>query len=176
MDELARGAGISRAALYLHFPTKEALFRALVERLHDDTLAAARAAAEAAGPLEARLAAVIEAKSVRLFELVQRSAHADEFLDENDRLCGELSARASRAYAGVVARVLKDADAAGEISLAGAGLTAAASAELLLDALEGLKSRAGPGTTSAELRRRAGQLLRVWVAGLRPPRRAARGA
>jgi len=38
MEDIARRVGISKAALYLQFDTKEALFRALVESLIADTL------------------------------------------------------------------------------------------------------------------------------------------
>jgi AcrR family transcriptional regulator len=38
MEDIARGAGISKAALYLMFDSKEALFRALVEALVADML------------------------------------------------------------------------------------------------------------------------------------------
>lgn len=56
MDDIAKAAGLSRQGLYLHFPTKDALFGDMVQR----TLAEFRAAARErlschADPLEARL-------------------------------------------------------------------------------------------------------------------------
>ena len=42
MEEVARAAGVSRQALYLHYATKEDLFRAAVRHSLDDALAAAR--------------------------------------------------------------------------------------------------------------------------------------
>lgn len=44
MDDVASAAGLSRQGLYLHFSTKEALFRAAVEHLIEGTSGAARAA------------------------------------------------------------------------------------------------------------------------------------
>jgi AcrR family transcriptional regulator len=44
MDDLARAAGLSRQGLYLHFPTKEELFKEGVKRLIEGTRAAGRAA------------------------------------------------------------------------------------------------------------------------------------
>ena len=41
----AEAAGLTRQALYHHFKSKEALFRAVIERLHEDALAAEIAAA-----------------------------------------------------------------------------------------------------------------------------------
>src|SRR3546814_5896731 len=44
MEDIARAVGISRQALYLYFPTKEAVFKAVISR----SLAAMRAEARAA--------------------------------------------------------------------------------------------------------------------------------
>src|SRR3954454_8774059 len=43
MEEVARAAHVSRQGLYLHFPTKEALFRAVIQHAVEAGLALARA-------------------------------------------------------------------------------------------------------------------------------------
>src|SRR5581483_4919217 len=43
MEDIADEAGVSRAALYLHFRNKEELFRSLSQALHEEALAGARA-------------------------------------------------------------------------------------------------------------------------------------
>ena len=48
IEQAAEAAGLTRQALYHHFKSKEALFRAVIERLHEDALAAEIAAASAA--------------------------------------------------------------------------------------------------------------------------------
>ena len=48
IEQAAEAAGLTRQALYHHFKSKEALFRAVIERLHEDALAAEIAAAGAA--------------------------------------------------------------------------------------------------------------------------------
>src|SRR5690349_11830561 len=53
MEEVARGAGLSRQALYLHFETKEVLFRAAVRHALELGL---RAASEHLGATDARVA------------------------------------------------------------------------------------------------------------------------
>src|SRR5688572_25054847 len=56
MDDVARAADISRQGLYLHFPTKEDLFRAATRHALEGALrAAGDVLAERARPLEARL-------------------------------------------------------------------------------------------------------------------------
>ena len=45
IEETAEAAGLTRQALYHHFKSKEALFRAVIERVHDGALADGAAAA-----------------------------------------------------------------------------------------------------------------------------------
>ncbi|RLL69770.1 TetR/AcrR family transcriptional regulator [Streptomyces sp. Z26] len=62
MDEAARAAGLSRQGLYLHFPTKQALFHAVLERMVERVRAAALAAlAREDTALERRLADAVSA-------------------------------------------------------------------------------------------------------------------
>src|SRR3954466_12908267 len=59
IEQAAEAAGLTRQALYHHFKSKEALFRAVIERLHEDALAAEIAAAEAAEKAGGSLADVL---------------------------------------------------------------------------------------------------------------------
>jgi AcrR family transcriptional regulator len=169
LDHVAREAGISRAALYLHFRNKEELFRALVGELHDRALAEAEHAAAQPGSLSDRLTAVLIARSGRFFDLLQRSGHAEEFLDENHRLCGDLSSAASAKYARVLTRLLAAAAASREIALAPAGVSAAQTAELLLATADGIKVRGLATLSAREYERRLGQAVRIVIAGLAAP-------
>ena len=47
IEQAAEEAGLTRQALYHHFSSKEALFRAVITRLYESALAAEVAAAEA---------------------------------------------------------------------------------------------------------------------------------
>ena len=168
MDQVAREAGISRAAVYLHFPNKEALFRALVGGLHDQSLASAKQAAAVRADLATRVFGILEAKSVRFFALLRGSVHAAEFLDENHRLCGDLSAAATERYRRVLIETLAGADAAREIDLTRAGVKPAQAAELLLDLADGIKSRARESMTTLQYTQRLAEAVRVVLAGLGP--------
>jgi len=167
MEEIAHECGLSRATLYLHFDSKETLFRALVDDLHGHALAAAEAASARGGAFEERVQRIFEAKSMRLFELLRSSEHAAEFVDENHRLCGDISARARQRYARILSSAIADAARAGEISLAPLELTADGAAELFLAASDGLKADTTSRSTPSHFKRRLGQLVRVLVAGLR---------
>src|SRR6516225_7385843 len=48
IEQAAEEAGLTRQALYHHFASKEALFRAVLERLYADALAAEASASKAA--------------------------------------------------------------------------------------------------------------------------------
>lgn len=61
MDEVARAAHVSRQGLYLHFPKKEALFRAVVQHALASALArASQCLADPALPIRARLAGALD--------------------------------------------------------------------------------------------------------------------
>jgi len=173
MQDVAKAAGISRAAVYLHFKNKEDVFRALSLRVHERVLAAAEAAGTATEGIEDRLRAVLSAKLLGHFQLVHRSLHGRELLDENNRLCGDVSAEYRTRHVGLVARLLGGAERAGELRLRGLGLDADAAAELIMDCAKGLEDGGAP---SADVfRRRVGDLTRVLACGLGAVPATARG-
>ena len=173
LDRVAREAGISRAALYLHFANKEQLFRALVAAWHARATAEAAAAARGDGDLADRVSAVLAAKTGRFFDLLRSSEHAEEFLDENHRLCGELSAGAGATHTRLLARMLTAAARAGEVSFADAGVSAAQTAELLLDTAEGIKARGRTTLSPHAYRQRLARAVRLLLGGLTPRRQPA---
>jgi AcrR family transcriptional regulator len=87
MSEIAQEAGLTRQALYHHYPGKEALFRAVVEQLHELAYEAEAAAGldreRAGGGLADILAGQIGARFRYLLECVEESPQADELLSEH---------------------------------------------------------------------------------------------
>ena len=166
MEDIARAADISRAAVYLHFKNKEEIFRALAHQLQEQALAAVEAAAKGPGPIEARLRRMLEAKMASLFDVVHGSAHAAELLDENNRICGDVSAESARRYLQLLTRVIAAARRRKELAPQRAGLSAAAAAELIVQCAEGIKSTGGTSIAPDVYRRRLDQFVRVVVAGL----------
>src|ERR1700681_4056374 len=61
IEQAAEAAGLTRQALYHHFKSKEALFRAVIERLHESALAAEIAAARAKEKARGSLADILVA-------------------------------------------------------------------------------------------------------------------
>ena len=130
MEDIAREADISRAAIYLQFKNKEEIFRALAQQLHEHALAAATAAARAPGPIGMRLRCILEAKLASMFDVVHGSAHAAELLDENNRICGDISAESTRRYLALLTNVVTAAVRSKELAPRTAGLSAAGAAEM----------------------------------------------
>ena len=163
MEDIAREGGVSRAALYLHFPNKEAIFRSLAEALHREALARAETALALEGPIQERVQGALEGKSLRFVEILGASPHGAELVETSSRECGDIAAATEQRFVRRLADVLSGAAAAGELDLARAGLSPAAAAELLVQASRGLKQ---PGTSPALYRRRLADLVRVLLAGL----------
>src|ERR1700692_200932 len=61
IEQAAEAAGLTRQALYHHFKSKEALFRAVIERVYEAALAAEVAAMEATEKAGGSLADIIVA-------------------------------------------------------------------------------------------------------------------
>src|SRR3954452_875240 len=87
IEQAAEAAGLTRQALYHHFKSKEALFRAVIERLHENALAAEIAAGETAekagGSLAEILIAEITARIGELIAPLEGSPHIEELFSEH---------------------------------------------------------------------------------------------
>ncbi|HEX4334459.1 MAG TPA: TetR/AcrR family transcriptional regulator [Polyangiaceae bacterium] len=139
MDDLARAAGLSRQGLYLHFPTKEALFKAAVSNLVTMLRTGFRGALEQSeGDVEKRLLAAFDtihahtvetASAENLAELFEAATSlvGDEIHGLDDGIVADVAHALSRS--GVAARWKS------------AGLTAKALAENIYSTSAGIKHR-----------------------------------
>jgi AcrR family transcriptional regulator len=87
IEQAAEAAGLTRQALYHHFDSKDALFRAVVERLYQNALAAEIATAEtkekAGAGLADILVAQITARLTHLIAALDGSPHVEELFSEH---------------------------------------------------------------------------------------------
>ena len=165
LEQIANEAGISRAALYLHFSNKEDIFRALSRQVHERVQRAAEAAADAPGGFEARVEAMLEAKHGQFYEIIHGSPHVAELIEERNRLCGDISEAYRKRFLRALRRVIADAEKRGELALGGIG--AGEAAELFVDSAKGLEMSGAAPQDPARYRRRVARLVRVLAAGLR---------
>jgi AcrR family transcriptional regulator len=88
MSDIAKAAGISRTALYNHFETKEAVFRALSERINSRATEAVVSAANLPEAWHVRLRNVMHARCEWVYDLLHDGAFGRELIDEKNRVCG----------------------------------------------------------------------------------------
>lgn len=165
IEAIARATGVSRPTVYAYFSGKQDIYRAIVASLHEEQLAGMRVAAAAPGDdLAALLYGVLLARFGPFVELTSSSPFGAELLDENSRICGDLSDASRVASLRVIERLLADAEARGQADLRARGLGRRAAAELIYDCALGLKE--DPKTTLPAYRRRLRRLVGVLLGGL----------
>jgi AcrR family transcriptional regulator len=160
MDDLARAAGLSRQGLYLHFATKEALFKEALLQLVATTRAAGRAAlARDDLDVEERLVSAFEAVHGQM--IGQPGAeHMAELMETAAQLVGSVVDELDQGLVADVARVLRSAGVAARWKEAGIG--AKDLAENLCAASAGVKHGV---TTAAEYRERMRVAVRIVCRG-----------
>jgi AcrR family transcriptional regulator len=128
MELVAQECGLTRQALYHHFDSKEALFRAVVEAVHEGALNAERAAAareeQAGNGLADILIAQLAARYRYFLDLLKGSAHAEELLSEHQRQTQDLLQRFATEKFDLIAGTIERASAAKRLALRN-GLTPA---------------------------------------------------
>lgn len=107
MADLAAAGGVSRPALYLLFPNKEAIFRELAERLSVAALADVRKALDQPGGAADVIRRAILARDLAMFRLLASSPHCAEVLADSSTLTADIHAAAERRFAEILAAWLR---------------------------------------------------------------------
>ena len=165
VDLIAAEAGIAKGTLYAAFPSKEDVFRGACELVADTILARARAALEHP-TTQARLAALLEAKFVYLYDLLHASPHAAELLASQTALGADVIEPADSSYRALISDVLEAAQFAGDVDLGRAGFAEpAAAAAYLIRAGHGADQAADDAATH---RANLHEAVRVFWAAVTP--------
>ena len=136
MDDVAQAAGVSRQGLYLHFPTKEDLFRAAVEQaLARSQTAVAAVLGRAEGTLEERLVEAFDAWVGQFVEAV--GSDVDDLVSACKTLLGATVEQETQCFVRRVADALERGGLAA--FYAPAGITAGDLAATLWATANGLK-------------------------------------
>jgi AcrR family transcriptional regulator len=175
MADIARAAGISRAALYLSFSSKEELFRAGSARAHARTMRNVEAALAGDGDVFDRIEVGIAAFQRELIAPFAGSADATELFDTNTTLAKDITLAARARLVALLAQVLTHAQATGAVSLDALSTRPADVAAMIVAAMEGIKDAQGAGQSLDEGTRLFMRLLREALSRSsgRPNRRVA---
>ena len=127
MDDLAGEAGIGKGTTYLHFPSKEAVFLATVDRIADRLHERLRAIAAGDLPAAARLRAMLRERVLFRFDSVQSYAQSlDELVGAFRASFLERRARHFKDEAEIFAGVLNEGRRSGELAFKNADRSARA--------------------------------------------------
>jgi AcrR family transcriptional regulator len=159
MDDIAKGVGVSRPALYLVFPNKEAVFRDLVMVGLDDLLAAMENGLVDKRTIPEQLAHVFEVSTVQSFEMVARSPAAAELMHASFDFVQDLFDRFEQRRADILCRIIRSAVAAPDALRP----SAQARAHVMVAAAHGFKHAA---KDAQEMRAWVNDLIQMTVAGL----------
>jgi AcrR family transcriptional regulator len=175
MDQVAQEAGLTRQAVYHHFKNKEALFRAVVEALHQGAYCAeveAGRESEAAGhDLAEILAAQIDARFRYVIKCLEGVSQADELLSERQLQTRDLAQNFVENSIGLHVETIVRIAAAQGLGLR-PGMTALGLARCLRIAIRGFSDLRLDTRALDDL----GQMVRLIVTGAVEPRAQAKAA
>ena len=165
MDDIARAADMSRPALYLLFRNKTDIFRAIASSMLAQSTETTRAELEGDRPFAERMMAAIDKSFIAMMRLVSGSAHGAELLDiKNSLACDIAASWRADMRTSIAGAIEREARRVG-VDLPSQGLSAEGVANLLLDGLEGIKSRI---SAPDEQREAARCLVRAIERAIRP--------
>ncbi|HBZ45450.1 MAG TPA: TetR/AcrR family transcriptional regulator [Maritimibacter sp.] len=144
MADIAKGAGMSRAALYLHFRNKEDIFASLVADYFARTAQVMEEALRDAPDAQSALKAAFAAKVAPPFDALLNSPHGPELLDAKAEVSGEIVAEGDAKLVSVLTVWLATGLTDGSLTL---GASAREVARVILAAVHGVVDGATEYTT-----------------------------
>jgi AcrR family transcriptional regulator len=178
IEQAAEAAGLTRQALYHHFDSKEALFRAVIERLHENTLAAETASINAAetagGSLADILAAGVGGRLRHLMASFDGSPHIEELFSEHLLQARDLYQKYSELYFAQGVATIERACRNQRLALR-SGMTSQELARCIEMAINGAKSMYPAMQPADAFLTDVDTMVRTLVAGaIEPPRAIAK--
>ncbi|RXH19687.1 TetR/AcrR family transcriptional regulator [Bradyrhizobium guangzhouense] len=172
IEQAAEEAGLTRQALYHHFASKEALFRAVLERLYEQALAAeiaaAKAAEEAGLALADILVAEIGARMQSLLASLKDSPHTEELFSEHLAQARDLYQSYSSRFADEIATTIARVCRKRKLTLA-SGITVRELARCVEMAVHGTKSAFPSMQPVDAFLKQLETMLRMLIAGAMAP-------
>ncbi|MGB0959253.1 MAG: TetR/AcrR family transcriptional regulator [Halocynthiibacter sp.] len=115
MAKIAKGAGMSRPALYQYFDNKEHIFRSYLFAFLQESSQRMREVFNHTSPIEENFLAAIEAKDDAAFAEILGSPHGKEILLASDAICGDVIEECEVAFTKVLAEWISGGVALGRM-------------------------------------------------------------
>ena len=138
MDDIAKGAGVSRPALYQHYRNKEDIFRSLVQHYYDEVTVLVEAELEKEGGVATLLTQALQQQGEKIAELLE-SPHGMELMDAGTTTAADIVEAGEKRLQGIYADWLDREVARGRAKLTGPSGDIAA---MITNSLKGIKSYA----------------------------------
>jgi AcrR family transcriptional regulator len=142
MDDIAKAADMSRAALYLLYKNKTDIFRSLSLAFHEKTLGNATTAFDTEGSLQTRITKAVTARMAPLYMLAHDSLHGPELFDVNQSISADINADADTRFLHMLTQALQNGFDAQDITTTTDDLAARELAQLVMAGATGLKTYA----------------------------------
>ena len=165
MQDIAERAGMSRAALYLHYKSKDDILRSLLQGYYDTVAAEVRNALASADTPTAALKAAFSVMAGENFAVLMESPHGPELLDSKYTVGADITQAGEAAMVAIYADWLRDWAARGAIDPAMMNGDPEGFAATIKGALYGLT---GTDVSFAEFRKHADRIAEVFGAALTP--------
>ena len=171
MDDIAREVGVAKGTLYLYFPSKEALFCALLARTVKEAERLCDVAQAQGGDLAAQIFGQLDAWFGTWLEHYGALGHLSELAAARMSVGREVVETADREYEARLVGLIEAAQAAGRSNLASTGLDSRQVVFVLLAAARGAKYSKGATVTPDVFRTSLRCLANVVAAAIRqaPP-------
>lgn len=139
MDDIARGAGMSRPALYLHFRNKEDIARRLIQIYYDQAAEAVGAALSGSGTVSEALAQAFAAQGGEIMEVMLTSPHGMEMVATGSTIAADIVQAGEQRLSDLYAAWLEVQAMSGRVTLNG---PAGRIAQTMTTAMKGIKMSA----------------------------------
>jgi AcrR family transcriptional regulator len=163
---IATEAGLSKTALYMHFESREQLFRAFTEYILEAPMLRAQEEAKSEGSLEDRVFRLLNTKIGHFYRVSRASPHGGWLIELTNQLSADLLKKDRQAYERLLARVLSEAEFAGRIDPSIVGLTANTLSATLISAAHGLAREDAAFVSERVFAQRLRGLVRAAVKGV----------
>lgn len=141
MEDVAKAANISRPALYLLFRNKTDIYRAIASQLFEVSVKQAAAVLAGNGSFAERMMTAIDIGMIDKMRHILESPHGAEIMDMKSSLAGDIAAKWRECFAWHFCGAIDTEATLNGVDLKTRALTPHVLADILLDGLEGMKTR-----------------------------------